>query len=61
MGVNITFLHIKNNELQRHQTPAPAGEGWEDENKINWLYPLIPAFFLKGEGADTYVDTYPFS
>jgi hypothetical protein len=26
--------------------------------KINYLYPLIPAFSLKGEGAGTYVDTY---
>ncbi len=35
------------------KTPSPAGEGWGEENKINWLSPppLIPAFSLKGEGA----------
>ncbi|MFZ2403534.1 MAG: hypothetical protein WAW41_00240, partial [Methylobacter sp.] len=54
--------------------PSPAGEGWGDdctdaggraaqgavaeENKNNHLYPLIPTFSLKGEGAGTCVDTY---
>jgi hypothetical protein len=37
-----------------------------EENKINYLYPLIPAFSLEGEGAGTCVDTHanmtqPFS
>ncbi len=62
----ITFLHCKNNGLQQHQAPSPAGEGWGEENKINCLYPLIPApstrlragFSLKGEGAPTFVDTH---
>ena len=55
-------------------TWLPVGEGWGDdckdaggsathgavaeENKNNHLYPLIPTFSLKGEGAGTCVDTY---
>ena len=40
--------------------PSPAGEGWGEENKINYLHftYLISTFFLKGEGAGTCVDTY---
>jgi hypothetical protein len=44
--------------LQIDFAPSPAGEGWGEENKINYLYPLIPAFSLEGEGAGTCVDTY---
>ena len=38
IGIYTTFLHSKNNRLQHHQAPSPAGEGWGEENKINWLY-----------------------
>jgi hypothetical protein len=74
IGIYTTFRRNKNNELKKQRTPSPAGEGWGDdcmdaegrathgavaeENKINCLYPLIPAFSLEGEGADTCVETY---
>jgi len=38
MGIYTTLLHSKNNRLQQIQAPSPAGEGWGEENKINWLY-----------------------
>jgi hypothetical protein len=38
IGIYTTFLHSKNNGLQQRQAPSPAGEGWGEENKINWLY-----------------------
>jgi hypothetical protein len=33
------FLYFKYNELQINLAPSPAGEGWGEENKINYLYP----------------------
>jgi hypothetical protein len=52
------FSRLQNIELQQFQAPSPAGEGWGEENKISWLYSIIPAFSLKGEGALTCVDTH---
>jgi len=47
-GIYTTFLHSKNNALQQCQTPSPAGEGWGEENKINWLYPPHPSLLPQG-------------
>jgi len=31
IGIYTTFLNNKNNGLQQHQAPSPAGEGWGDD------------------------------
>jgi GTPase SAR1 family protein len=38
IGIYTTFMYSKNNGLQERRAPSPAGEGWGEENKINWLY-----------------------
>ncbi len=48
MGIYTTFLHSKNNGLQQCQAPSPAGEGWGEENKINWLNPPHPNLLPQG-------------
>ena len=41
------FFIFKYNYLKFDITPSPDGEGWGEENKICYLYPLIPAFSLR--------------
>jgi hypothetical protein len=46
-------------ESARRVPGRTARKNWVGEqNKFNDLYSLIPAFSLKGEGADACVDTY---
>ena len=35
------FSRLQNIELQQFQAPSPAGEGWGEDNKINWLYSFL--------------------
>ncbi len=39
IDIYTTSLNNKNNELQQNQAPSPAGEGWGEENKINYISP----------------------
>jgi len=60
IGLYTTFLYFKYKEFQIDLTPLLL-EGCGEENKLTRYIPLIPAFSLKGEGADTCEDTYAIS
>jgi hypothetical protein len=48
IGIYTTFRRNKNNELKKQRTPSPAGEGWGEENKINYLHPPHPSLLPQG-------------
>jgi|CXWL01.1.fsa_nt_gi hypothetical protein len=48
IGIYTTFQCNKNNGLQKRQTPSPDGEGWGEENKINYLYSPHPRLLPQG-------------
>ena len=49
------FLYIKYNKLQSDLAPSPAGEGWGEEIKINYLPFPSSQPSPSGEGATTLV------
>ncbi len=42
IAIYTTFLHNKNNGLQKRQAPSLVGEGWGEESKIKQLHSPHP-------------------
>lgn len=59
IGIYTIFLYIKYNELKINLAPSPIGEGWGEENKINYLYPPHPRLLPEEGRRSRHLCEYP--